>query len=79
MKKNENILRMMSGLDEKYIEEAEKMSFRPQKAVWKRVSAIAASVALVAAICAFPIWGNFGSHEIGPAIETHDLSEKEIV
>ena len=79
MKKNENILRMMSGLDEKYIEEAEKMNFRPQKAVWKRVSAIAASVALVAAICAFPIWGNFGSHEIDPAIETHDLSEKEIV
>ena len=79
MKKNENILKMMSGLDEKYIEEAEKMSFRPQKAVWKRVSAIAASLALVAAICAFPIWGNFGSHEIGPAIGTQDLSEMEIV
>ena len=79
MKKNENILRMMSGLDEKYIEEAEKMSVYPQKAIWKRVSAIAASVALVAAICAFPIWGNFGSHEIGSAIGTQDLAEKEIV
>ena len=79
MKKNENILKMMSGLDEKYIEEAEKMSVRSQKAVWKRVSAIAASLALVAAICVFPIWGNFGSHEIGPAIDTQDLAEKEIV
>lgn len=79
MKKNENILKMMNGLDEKYIEEAEKMSFRPQNAVWKRVSAIAASVALVAAICAFPIWGNFSSNEIGPAIGTQDLSEKEII
>lgn len=79
MKKNQKILEMMNDLDEKYIEESEKASFLPQKNIWKRVSSIAASVALVAAICTFPLWGQFDNPEIGPAVNLEDLEGKEFI
>lgn len=79
MKKNDKLLKMMNDLDEAYIEEAEKTRFLTKTAGWKRVSSIAASLALVAAICTFPIWGQFDNPEIGHEVNLENLESKEIV
>ncbi len=75
MKKNQKLLEMMNHLDEKYIEEAEKASFLPQKNIWKRVGGIAASLALVVAIGTFPLWGILNQPEIGPEIPNGTTNE----
>lgn len=75
MKKNPKLLEMMNNIDEKYIEEAEKAKFLPQKNIWKRVGSIAASLALVAAIGTFPFWGNLNQPEIGPEIPNGTTNE----
>ena len=66
---------MMNNIDEKYIKEAEKAKFLPQKNIWKRVGSIAASLALVAAIGTFPFWGNLNQPEIGPEIPNGTTNE----
>ncbi len=69
----------MSEIDEKYIEEAESACFRPQMSIWKRVGSFAACAALVAAICTFPIWGQFDNPEIGSEINLENLEGNEVV
>ena len=75
LKKNPKLLEMMNNIDEKYIDEAEKAKFLPQKNIWKRVGSIAASLALVAAIGTFPFWGNLNQPEIGPEIPNGTTNE----
>ncbi len=61
-KKNESLLNVMNGLDDKHIEEAEKTVFTEKRPLWRHFVSVASGVALVSAIVTFPFWGNLGSN-----------------
>ncbi len=54
LKKNENLLKQMNEIDEKYIEEAETMKFSMKRSIWKPMTAIAACAVIAVGLIAAP-------------------------